>query len=94
MEKTNAALIRDLGNKFGFYHTNTWFVDKLEKPPYHRYVTCQQVQHTCGRLADRRDLGAEKELQRSCKKFLRDCHYDEPLAKRLMRNVLHEQGRR
>ena len=91
MSKTNAALIRDLGEQFGFYHTNSWFVDKLEAAPYHRYVTYQQIQHTCGRLADRRDLGAEKELQKICKRFMRACHFDGPLAKRLMRNVLHER---
>ena len=49
MSRTNAALIRDLGEEFGFYHTNSWFVDKLEAAPYHRYVTYQQIQHTCGR---------------------------------------------
>ena len=87
---TNADAIRDLANKYGWNHSNTWFVDKLERPPYSRYVTQQQVQHTASTLRMRRMLDPQASLYKSCKKFLTSCDNDENLAKRLIKNVLYE----
>ena len=88
---TNAQAIRDLAAKYGWNHTNAWFMEKLEQPPYSRFVTSQQIQHTASTLRMRRLLDPEEGLYKSCQKFMRTCEYDENLAKRLIKNVLHDQ---
>ena len=89
---TNSDCIREIADKYGWNHSNRWFSDKLEKAPYYRYVTHQQIQTLGGRLCDRRKLEPEDRYYKLAKKFLQECRYDEALAKRLIRNVLHKKG--
>ena len=89
---TNAAMIRNIGMENGFNHSNAWFVEQLAMPPYRRIVSPQQVQHTLGLLSQRRLLEPELTLHHSCKEFLQKCKYDVNLAKRLIHNVIHEEG--
>ena len=89
---SNAAMIRNIGMEQGFNHSNSWFVEQLARPPYRRIVTPQQIQHTLGLLSQRRLLEPELTLHQSCKEFMQRCKYDVNLAKRLIRNVIQEEG--
>ena len=87
---TDADLIRKIGLTEGWNHSNAWFQEQCAMPPYNRYVTSQNIQHVAGILSQRKFLDPELSLHKLGKQFMEKCKYDEPLAKRIIRNVLHD----
>lgn len=90
---TDADIIRQIGLAEGWNHSNAWFQAECQKPPYNRYVTTQNIQHVAGLLSERKYLDPELSLHKHGVTFLQKCKYDEALAKRIIRNILHDKRR-
>ncbi len=89
-ETTHADRVRQLANKYGFYHSNSFFVGKMNEEG--RWISDQVIQSTIGRMDDRK-WEDKAQFQKTAKKLLDMCDGDEVLAKRLIKNAKYQKRR-
>ena len=80
ISKANA--IRDIAEKEGFNHSNSWIKSRVLLE-YKLEVSVQQVAAVLGRYNDRRYVRSEN-AHDLCKKFLACCNSDVNLAKKIL----------
>lgn len=79
---SKADAIRDVAEKNGFNHSNTW-IKRMVLKDHNENVSVQQVASVLGRYMDRQHVSADKAHER-CKQFLKSCGNDWKLAKKIL----------
>ena len=79
---SKADAIRDVAEKEGFNHSNSWIKQRVEYE-HGMIVSIQQVSSVLGRYKDRQFVSAEK-AHEQCKRFLNSCRNDINLAKKIL----------
>lgn len=80
--KTNAEVIRQVGEDEGFSHSNNW-IKKYILRKYKRDVSVQQIAAVLGRYRDRKYVDSTL-AHSKCRELLNACANDYNLAKKIL----------
>ena len=80
--KSNADIIRQVGEDEGFAHSNNW-IKKYILRKYNKHVSVQQVAAVLGRYRDRKYVDSNL-AHVKCRELLNACANDYNLAKKIL----------